>query len=1509
MSPDNRRVDVNSTPEEITAVALGKLIAENLAEEDLGIRIDWPPSFNPQTLLKEISESSQRRIGLGIIGMDSIDVGSLDSEYEDTNLRLTSRVSDAVKWRNGSPTGHTWNGGTEPERIVLIVEGSEHPKINSMHRLSKISRGDIARYVTQVVSNHPNFRNNPAASQVWKTVGTEFSEHFDLESLAAYAASTLREQQQASLDALGNNLHHLGLLPDPDMDRADDIPDRLAENRKMASRCRHLSQTDRKRLSRAIRENGDLQGVIRHIREFQRTGDSESLASISFEEVKEAFSTKATRGGGGGGRTTRTTESSSSGALTTLFEEGVDGLEDLSDRIRDGVEDALETEENSARVERTEDSVVEVELDIDLRNFIRYFCREETFGGTVQEGSIDRAVEDFRSKTHETRNPFQPDSIFGRIQEFADQEDEFSDLFAGMAEYKEKREGLIPHVESLLFAPLQTLLGDGEIRKAANEYLDAYLEFQKTLDRNHSELQKKSPSGAHQALATFLSLDVVIFDSPDAEQAAILLPLHPLHLWKYVDLANHVVEEYEQLDEESREFLVESVEEQPHVLRSIVLGESRDATKVQSNYLIQTTERSGLPIYEDPDRASPGNNRRIWSHLIDKLITTYPPAARNLRITVVDPIEPSHLLKEITNFADEGKIGGAHIRFVHLNQDGHEPILSEASDSEREGIIERFGNSGQGESFGAYSYEVTYPDEYFDILERDSQHLVLVNDHTEILVQEFERDKQRNIHPLYVPKEFKYDALQNEITMVPTKEGTLFSEHQNLLNQFNNQRPTVHNSEVHSISTDWSFVEKSMGDSLWVVLSIPSSNTDPFWRENIISRERRGNRDYAIYSKRLDEFREALAESIGAHRLAPDDANLEEVITEIVESTRTGLLRMVVQDDGYESPHTRGILGTIIASRWIEETGERPLLIFSIDDPVTRKWLNLSNEGRRADILSIRPDDNGGLVVTVHEVKSRKEPGEAVQVTDDDPPEITGEAADQVMGSVRTLRRLCGSGGDVTAPPRREAFREQLYYQLIEQDNTGGKKDWVQRINNAVREDGEIEVRGEILSVELSEEKEDPETIDGITADAESLRITRLPRGVVKRLLLSEAPSVEEPETNESDTRGEMPQPEPADPTETEPDEDQDPGQTDATSREEIAREYAEQAEDLKRVLTEFGTDVREVDQNRIDVGPNVVRFKVRLAPGERQRSIAQRSEDIAREMALLKEPLIPRLPGTPFVAVDVPREDPEVVEFEDYRDQLAESESGVLGSLPFIAGIEPSGDVSQYDLKDGPHMLVSGTTGSGKTVFLYNILASLLDGPGTDAFDIALIDPKLTNFVVCQDLPNLVENEVITDAESANELFDWIVNSEIPRRKELLEENACIDIHHYNREGGNLKPIVVMVDEYADLLDQAGSAADELETNVRRIAQIARSVGIHLVIATQRPSHEIIDTDLRANLDMRAAFRVPKASDSQVILGESGAEELSGNGDMLFKYQDEKKRLQGLLIEPEYLRGFVESS
>lgn len=278
-------------------------------------------------------------------------------------------------------------------------------------------------------------------------------------------------------------------------------------------------------------------------------------------------------------------------------------------------------------------------------------------------------------------------------------------------------------------------------------------------------------------------------------------------------------------------------------------------------------------------------------------------------------------------------------------------------------------------------------------------------------------------------------------------------------------------------------------------------------------------------------------------------------------------------------------------------------------------------------------------------------------------------------------------------------------------------------------------------------------------------------------------------------------------------------------------------------------------------------------------------------------------------MGVDVPRPKPATVLLQDKLHLLDE---GSPDKLAFLAGESPDGREVAISIVDLPHLLVAGSTGSGKTIFLYAVITSLLHQHGADTLQLLLVDPKQTDFIYFEQLPHLRGGRVIIDPEEAIEALDRLLEEDLHERTQRLRQARCRNIQDYNSSvsaAEKLSYIVVVIDEYADLVQVLGNKErDAFEGRLTRLAQRARNVGIHLVIATQRPSADIVTSRLKTNLSGRIAFSLPSYHDSMTILDESGAENLVGRGDMLAKIEGTLDRLQGYYISPEELDAFIQS-
>jgi DNA segregation ATPase FtsK/SpoIIIE, S-DNA-T family len=334
----------------------------------------------------------------------------------------------------------------------------------------------------------------------------------------------------------------------------------------------------------------------------------------------------------------------------------------------------------------------------------------------------------------------------------------------------------------------------------------------------------------------------------------------------------------------------------------------------------------------------------------------------------------------------------------------------------------------------------------------------------------------------------------------------------------------------------------------------------------------------------------------------------------------------------------------------------------------------------------------------------------------------------------------------------------------------------------------------------------------------------------------------------------------------------------------------------LTRALSELGVEAHVV---RAVVGPRVTRYELRLGSGVKVGKVRNLQQDIAYALAATEVRILAPIPGKSAVGVEVPNTRPAMVTLGDVFREYPDANDW---SLPVGLGKDISGRAVFFDLAEMPHLLVAGTTGSGKSVMLNGLLTSLLLTTDPRQVKMVLVDPKRVELSQFVRIPHLI-TPIVTDVKKAANALSWAV-SEMERRYEVLERSGVRSLEGFNDRGAEHMPyVVIVIDELADLMM---TAAAKVEDAVIRLAQKARAVGIHLVVATQRPSVDVITGMIKANVPSRVAFAVSSQIDSRVILDTPGAEALLGRGDMLFKPVSALRpsRVQGAYIsEPEVER------
>lgn len=340
-------------------------------------------------------------------------------------------------------------------------------------------------------------------------------------------------------------------------------------------------------------------------------------------------------------------------------------------------------------------------------------------------------------------------------------------------------------------------------------------------------------------------------------------------------------------------------------------------------------------------------------------------------------------------------------------------------------------------------------------------------------------------------------------------------------------------------------------------------------------------------------------------------------------------------------------------------------------------------------------------------------------------------------------------------------------------------------------------------------------------------------------------------------------------------------------------------ARTLENTLEDFGILAKVTDIIR---GPVITRYELEPAAGVKINRIENLSDDIALAIKAQSIRIIAPIPGKGRVGVEVPNLQSSLV---CIRDLLTSAEYHKQKSpLSIALGKDITGRSVFGDLDDMPHLLIAGTTGSGKTVCVNTCILSLLFRGSPNDLKFLMIDPKMVELMPFNGLPHLL-CPVVTDAKKAAVALNWVV-SEMESRYVLLSKAGARNIEAYNEKQEKIPYIIVVVDEFADLMSVA---RDQIENAITRLAQLSRAVGIHLILATQRPSVDVITGVIKANLPARVSFKVASKVDSRTVLDSNGAESLLGKGDMLFLQpgKEDLIRIQGALVKDAEIERVVD--
>lgn len=1115
------------------------------------------------------------------------------------------------------------------------------------------------------------------------------------------------------------------------------------------------------------------------------------------------------------------------------------------------------------------------------------------------------------------------------------------------------RQQLAPHVGVLTLAPLSSLLADNDLLAAARELTRAYEDLFSHLYAHYDALRQQ---GAAETLSNYL-LEPDLLELRPADggpRAGLLSPLHPLALWKYLVMADELIAGHGP----ALRPVLGRLADLPEPLRALLLP-------ADEQYLtplpVAFARRWGAAWlhYLPAGPVAAVTSGPVVADTARKLAILYPALRQHLRLVVHLPDDLDSLaaeLRRLLPLGNRAEAAPADFQYIHLavtHRPGEESrldwhLLAELFDT---GLVEpERVPAGTLPELAAW-------------LSQHPAHVLVLPGHKRLEPLRVGRQPS-DLHPLSLPHTLEYKAFLNRAFLVPRSQqrderGTPhpFGAYHDVASAVGRLSHEEISGAAQPQGHQGPGLSTVLPHAVFVVAGAPAQ-APPEALPLAYPGTDSANLVLTNYGRR---FSQGVGKLLRQMNYNPSEEQLDSLLRELVAIDRHGLFNTLSKAPeavgGFYGKHLSGQLGIVVALRHYR-TAKAPdsrRVVLSLDSALARDWLAYRTSGKRSDLLGIRRLADGSLCLDLLEVKAYPIGGDPTS------PTHPGEQLRAVAREVLPI--VSRAGGNLLTDCRRELLRAQIFREgQLEKPADQSARDWtewIKQLNQAL--DGQLSVPVHLHLVEVRFAQNVPfeernlGAIPGATLPADQLDLLniRLGEPAIRQLLADLTPpaapalaAVAEPPA------GPVVPVVPASGPASSPAPPKPPALTipttssDATTRlaggdsfatpmptavtatvpigtplvpitevslaetgaapaplslvPPIAEGVVEKlAGDLYRALQYYKlTPAQPPNPTLADVGPSIIRLKLLPRPGQRLAELLKATKDLEREMELERPPVISNLSGTRFVAIDVPRPHPQPVPL---AAALARAPAG-LAAVSFPVGLTPSGEVRWLELPRLPHMLVGGTSGSGKSVFLYSLITALAALNRPDTLQLVLVDPKETDFHFFKNLPHVRDNRVLEDASEAVAMLQELLTVEMPHRTKLLKEQNCLNIHEYRREPRpeNMPFLVVVIDEFADLVQSFTDrkARKEFEEGIGRLAQRTRSVGIHLVIATQRPDTTVIFGNLKNNLDCRVALRLASNTDSRVILDEPGAEDLIGNGDMLLRTQGQVQRLQGFFLE-----------
>lgn len=1543
---------------------LVSLLQLRLDQTKLGLLIKGIDKINPYKVMKELSSLyPDRHYYVSIVGYEQ------ECAEESDQYDLATNIEKAVWWRS------------RPEyasAIIVFIKG-DTDKLHSLADFDIISSKEL---VSHLIEKKINSAANAAEKGFWLGL-TVMSNTISINMLEEFVLNveSLEESDFAS-NGIANSLWCLNLLCDnkilDNANKSDNVSSRLMKNRDLIVQMSYLSDTFRKKISSALARTADidekqrLRQVYSKLQDYFKFGSKDTLKQLQLDDVTDLFSVskkkpqktvvdidpddldvvtkeKELRG--------IELDREISDALIDSNDESLSSWKDLLDEIKSNVED--DPNNFNTNLVHEDRPVLFKTANSKLRQIIGRVCNSDVWGAivTTEEAVLRTAIynenneyEYFRPNHLDNSSVSYNDaSLFELMSRYdsslkekglGDSEDpSFDDLVDRLKVYREK---LVANMDLILSCPVLFFGLDDEGRESLIKYVDTWTSLYQLFDKRHDIMKSIGDSTTSHIAQSLLRLDILYVKTP-TEYKAILLPLHPVYLWRYYEVAKLLSTNKDSISDEEKESLKQVVNSLPQVLNFVVVD--KNITDGKAAVLPCSGNIEFLPTYENKTNRYLGTNGiDCVQDFINRWVSYAPYTKSEVRICTIDAPDHLSILHMLADILDE-QIADRIVYNIYLTkgQNGNRELSLLDFSSGEDAVV------GEHIKDNRIILSVKNVDnKSADVLAELKQrpvHIAFYFDQSEYSIDYGQR-QSLYINPLVVTYSYDYDEIGHHGRLYPSMESDsgLVGGYHKMLNLSGLTAPH-HEPHVNSYSsTDTGNIVASLEDGFVQWLVVADRSTSNYNPSNAIPIGERSydKRIVNIWAQKDTRIVKDYEKLLRKYNITPKNDILVDVLSKYGHISSSGLISIPKSgaDSSAIEKRKKGLIGTLFAASWYSQRSKDSVVV-SLDTQNARCWL-FSSEGEandeRADLLGLYFDeDTQTLHINPLEVKTHDGPVEVTCYKNGNENCISGHAADQVARVVSILNEIFGISDPSSLEMFISARREVLKYQIVSEcfrnvHDPKWQKRWEGILKDAFRSPDErkysLEIGGILLHVKLNvanSADSNVYTYEG-SYDTCSIEFVQLAAKDIQKIVFEQSeteinlPSYPETARPDSNTKVEaavekstvdIPERtietiDMTPPLET-------PTITQPVVKEPTLGDASDEnipllVKSFKRACSSFHVKVAECDPSTAVIGPSLVRLRFRLEQGQTLNAIKRSLEDIGREMQRTNI-LIREIPNSNELNLDIPKLHRDKVLFADVVKDMKPTSS--VEQLFFPLGRTPEGKDIILNLAEMPHLLVGGSTGSGKTVFLFSMLASILmSHKKAEDLTLVLSTSKMEDFVYFEAIPHLYSGKVISDALEATDLIKGFVAEESRRRGEILAASRVSNIIEYNKKNTEspMAPIVVVIDEFADLSDQLSSKKekDEFYQQVQRIAQTGRSRGIHLVVCTQRPEAKLVPPTTKAQLNGRVALRVNDGISSKMIIDCTDAQNLQKHGDLIYKNGDVFERAQGYFISTTELEDIL---